>query len=338
VFYLKGEMMNQSYYIFSAGELKRKDNSLAFIKTDGSKTYIPIERVYDIYVFGEMTYNTQLFNFIASKGVCIHLFNYYDFYSGSFYPREQRNSGKLLVQQVSFYLDEQKRLELAKRFIEAGSYNIYRNLRYYHNREKCDSESLERISDLRDKINGATDIRMLMGIEGNIRKSYYESWQEIFSKDVEFEKRVKQPPDNMVNTLISFLNTLMYTKVLSEIYQTQLNPTISYLHEPGEKRFSLALDVAEVFKPILVDRLIFSLINKGIITDSDFSKEENFLRMKENSVQKIVKEFENVLKRTIKHKKLNRTVSYNHLIRLELYKLIKHLLNETEYEGFKMWW
>jgi CRISPR-associated protein Cas1 len=330
--------MNQSYYIFSAGELKRKDNSLAFLKSDGSKTYIPIERVYDLYIFGEMTYNTKLFNFLATKGVCVHLFNYYDFYTGSFYPREQRNSGKLLVQQVSFYLEQEKRLELAKRFIEAGSYNIYRNMRYYHARDKCSDEAMEKVSVLRDEINDATDIHMLMGIEGNIRKVYYETWTDIFSKDVEFEKRVKQPPDNMVNTLISFLNTMMYTKVLSEIYQTQLNPTISYLHEPGEKRFSLALDVAEVFKPLLVDRLIFSLINKGIISDSDFSKEENFLRMKENTVQKIVQEFESELKRTIKHKKLNRTVSYNHLIRLELYKLIKHLINENHYEGFKMWW
>ncbi|WKY48659.1 type I-B CRISPR-associated endonuclease Cas1b [Eubacteriaceae bacterium ES3] len=330
--------MNQSYYIFSAGELKRKDNSLAFLKSDGSKTDIPIERVYDLYIFGEMTYNTKLFNFLATKGVCVHLFNYYDFYTGSFYPREQRNSGKLLVQQVSFYTDEEKRLKLAKNFIEAGSYNIFRNMRYYHTREKCSGEALEKVSDLRNEINDATDIHMLMGIEGNIRKVYYETWTDIFSKDVEFEKRVKQPPDNMVNTLISFLNTMMYTKVLSEIYQTQLNPTISYLHEPGEKRFSLALDVAEVFKPLLVDRLIFSLINKGIISDSDFSKEENFLRMKEHTVQKIVQEFENELKRTIKHKKLNRTVSYNHLIRLELYKLIKHLINEKSYEGFKMWW
>jgi len=130
----------------------------------------------------------------------------------------------------------------------------------------------------------------------------------------------------------------MYTKVLSEIYQTQLNPTISYLHEPSEKRFSLALDVAEIFKPILVDRLIFSLLNKRMISESDFSEELNFLRMKDSAVQKVVKEFENTLKRTIKHKSLNRTVSYNHLIRLELYKLIKHMLQEKEYEGFKIWW
>lgn len=330
--------MNQSYYIFSAGEIKRKDNSLTLLKSDGSKTDIPIERVYDIYVFGEMTFNTQLFNFLGSKGICVHMFNYYDFYSGSYYPREKKVSGKLLIQQVKHYADEKKRLRLAKSFIEAGSYNILRNLRYYDNRDKDVSIYMERIKILREKIEDVTDIKMLMGIEGNIRKTYYDGWNDIVSAEINFDKRVKRPPDNMINTLISFLNSLMYTKVLSEIYQTQLNPTISYLHEPSEKRFSLALDVAEIFKPILVDRLIFSLLNKKMISESDFSEELNFLRMKDSAVQKVVKEFENTLKRTIKHKSLNRTVSYNHLIRLELYKLIKHMLQEKEYEGFKIWW
>ena len=64
-----------------------------------------------------------------------------------------------------------------------------------------------------------------------------------------------------IRTLVSYVNTLVYTKVLSAIYNTQLNPTVSYLHEPGSRRFSLSLDIAEIFKPIIGDRLIFSLLN-----------------------------------------------------------------------------
>jgi len=129
----------------------------------------------------------------------------------------------------------------------------------------------------------------------------------------------------------------MYTKVLSEIYKTQLNPTISYLHEPSTKRFSLSLDLSEIFKPILVDRTIFSILNKGIINESDFY-DKDFIRLREISLKKVMKEFENTLSRTIKHRSLNREVSYKYLIRLELYKLIKHLLNEKKYSGFKIWW
>lgn len=330
--------MDQSYYIFSAGELKRKDNTLLFVKYDGLKTDIPIERVYDIYIFAEVNINTKLLNFLASSGICLHFFNYYEFYSGTFYPREQYLAGRLLVSQVEHYTNAGKRLCLARSFIDAASYNILRNLRYYQNRGKELSEAMESISSFRAELANCCSVPEIMGIEGNIRKIYYASWNEIIGQEIHFDKRVKRPPDSMVNSLISFLNSMMYTKTLTEIYKTQLNPTISYLHEPGEKRFSLSLDLSEIFKPILVDRLIFSLLNKKMITEADFKDQDGFLKLKDAALKKIVQEFEQTMKRTVSHKSLNRTVSYQHLVRLEAYKLIKHLVGEKEYEGFKIWW
>ena len=177
-----------------------------------------------------------------------------------------------------------------------------------------------------------------MGYEGNIRKIYYSAWPVIIDQEIEFEKRVKNPPDNMVNTLISFVNTLIYTKVLGEIYQTQLNPTISYLHEPGDRRFSLSLDLAEIFKPILGDRLIFSLLNRKQITEKSFTKGLNYLHLSQNASKTIVAELDARMQTTIKHKDLNKTVSYQYLMRLECYKLVKHLLGEKVYDSFKIWW
>ena len=153
-----------------------------------------------------------------------------------------------------------------------------------------------------------------------------------------FEKRVKNPPDNVINTLISFVNTLVYTRVLGEIYKTQLNPTISYLHEPGSRRFSLSLDISEIFKPIIADRLIFSLLNRRQIIEKSFTKELNYLHLNKEASKLIVSELDNKLKTTIKHRDLNKEVSYQYLMRLECYKLIKHLLGEKEYEPFKIWW
>lgn len=177
-----------------------------------------------------------------------------------------------------------------------------------------------------------------MGIEGNIRKIYYSSWSSIIKQDVEFDKRVKRPPDNMVNSLISFINTLIYTTTLSEIYKTQLNPTISYLHQPGTKRFSLSLDLSEIFKPLIVDRMIFSMLNKNQITENDFDNDSNFLYLREKGKRKVLEEYDKRLENTIFHKELGRDVSYRYLIRLECYKLIKHLIGEKEYKAFKMWW
>ena len=116
---------------------------------------------------------------------------------------------------------------------------------------------MDQIVEYRKYIPKTESITELMGIEGNIRKTYYQAWNTIIDQNIDFSKRVMRPPDNMINSLISFVNSLIYTKVLTEIYKTQINPTISYLHEPGAKRFSLALDISEIFKPLIGDRLIF---------------------------------------------------------------------------------
>ena len=277
-------------------------------------------------------------NFLSSYGINIHFFNYYGFYTGTYYPKEALVSGKLLIKQVEHYCDKNKRIEIAKAFIEAASYNIYRNLTYYKNRGKELNTYMKEIEYLRNQIKLCKNIQELMGIEGNIRKTYYDSWNTIINQDIAFEKRVKNPPDNAINSLISYVNTIIYTRVLSEIYKTQLNPTISYLHEPSERRFSLCLDIAEIFKPIIADRLIFSMLNKKQITEKDFEDGLNFTYIKDKTRKEITREIDLRLQTKIKHKKLNREVSYEYLIRLEIYKLIKHLLNDEKYEGFKMWW
>lgn len=330
--------MLQSFYVYSDGDLKRKDNTLQFINLDGQKRDIPIERVSDIYVMSEMNFNTQLINFVSRYGVNMHFFNYYSFYTGSFYPRETLLAGNLLVSQVEHYSDTSKRVALAKAFIDAASYNIYRNLRYYNGRGKNLQNYMDEIETLRNQISKSKNVQELMGYEGNIRKLYYKSWNIIVDQEIEFDKRVKHPPDNMINTLISFVNMLIYTRTLSEIYRTQLNPTISYLHEPGVRRFSLSLDISEIFKPLIGDRLIFSLLNKKQISEKSFTKELNYLHLKKDASQLIVAELDARLQKTINHKELNKNVSYQYLIRLEAYKLIKHLLGEKEYEGFKIWW
>ena len=331
------DVMNRNYYIFKNGKLQRKDNNIRVVTEDKIKKDIPCETVSDLFAFGEINLNTRLLNFLAQKKIPLHIFNYYGFYSGSFSPREKNVSGFLLVKQVEHYSNYNKRLVIAKKFIDAASYNIYRNIRYYNGRGLDLQNTLNEIASLREKLDRINYIEELMGIEGNIRKKYYEAWNNIVKQDINFTKRIKNPPENMINTLLSFANSLVYTTALSEIYKTQLNPTVSYLHEPGTSRYSLSLDIAEIFKPLIAERMIFSLLNKNMISESDFERESNYLYLKESARKTIVEEYDKRLQRTIRHKGLNRDVSYRYLFRLECYKLIKHLTDEKEYEGFKIW-
>lgn len=329
--------MGKEFYIFQNCRLSRKDNNI-LIENKDQKRNIKSEIVEDIYVFGEVDLNTKFLNFISQKGIKLHIYNYYGFYSGTFFPKKDFISGDLLVKQVSHYVDNNKRIFIAKQFIHSASHNIYRNLRYYNSRGVALNEELSIIKSLMNKIDYMDSVESLMGLEGNIRRHYYRAWNKIIKQDIQFEKRVRRPPDNMINSMISYINSLFYTTVLSEIYKTQLDPTISFLHEPGIKRFSLSLDISEIFKPVVVDRLIFSLLNKNQITKKDFIKESNFLYLRDNPRKIIIQEYNNSLNRTIKHKVLNRDVTYRYLIRLECYKIIKHLIGEKEYDSFKMWW
>jgi len=330
--------LGETFYILKDGDLKRKDNNVVITNLDGEEKNLKAEVTDEVYLFGEVSLNTKLLNFISQKGIILHVFNYYGFYSGSYYPRETNISGYLLVQQAKTYDNEERRLNIAKEILKAASFNIYRNLRYYNGRGIDLEESIRNIDSLIKKLDYGKSINEIMGIEGNIRKTYYSTWNDIVKQDIKFEKRVKRPPDNMINSLISFVNSLIYTTTLSEIYKTQLNPTISFLHEPGTKRFSLSLDIAEIFKPLIGDRMIFSMLNKNQITEEDFEKESNFLYLKEAGKRKILMEYDKRLESTISHKELGRDVSYRYLIRLECYKLIKHIIGEKEYFGFKIWW
>lgn len=323
----------EKYYIFSNGELKRKDNNIYF-----NDRALKIEMTSDIYLFGEVTLNTKCLNFLGQNKKAVHFFNYYGFYTGSFYPKESNVSGKLLVKQVEYFQDSEKRVELAREIIKSASDNIFRNLRYYNGRGKALKNEMEIIKSYQLELDKAQEVNEIMGIEGNIRKVYYSTWSKIINQEIDFEKRVKRPPDNMINTLISFINSLIYTTCLSEIYKTQLNPTISYLHSPGDRRFSLCLDITEIFKPLIVDRMIFSLLNKNMINEDDFAKDSNFYYLKDKGRKKILEEYEKKLNQTITHKELKREVSYQTLIKLECYKLIKHLLGDKKFDGFKMWW
>ncbi len=330
--------MQESYYIYTSGNLSQKDNTLRFTSFEGECKDLPIENIKEIYVMNEMNITSKLLNLLSKHGIIMHFFNHYQFYIGSFYPKESKLAGQLLVKQVLTYSDYSNRLYIAKEFIKSASYNIYRNLRYYNGRGKDVHQFMRNIEILRNRLDDVQTIEELMGVEGNIRREYYDAWNIIIDQNIDFEKRVYHPADNMINSLISYVNSLIYTKTLSEIYKTQLNPTISFLHQPGTRRFSLALDVSEIFKPLIADRLIFSLLNRNQITKNSFVESLNGLQLTEKASKTIMQELDNKLKTTIFHKELNKNVSYQFLIRLELYKLVKHILGEKEYKGFEIWW
>ena len=310
--------MGKPYFIITDGRLVRKENTVYFESSEVKKA-LPVEDIDELFVIAELSLTTKLLKLLAGYGIPLHIFNHFGFYVGSFYPRDRNESGFLIVKQVQHYLDDERRIYLAKAFVEGS----IRNLAHIYHLDP--SSYLKRLS-------GASNVEEIMSVESSFRKVCYRELEKITG--LEFGRRTRRPPENPLNALISFGNSLTYSKVLGEIYYTPLNPTISYLHEPSTKRYSLALDVAEVFKPILCDSIIVKLAREGKIKESLFREDLSMTMLSEEGKKVFVGAFNETLERTIRYRKLKRKVSIRGLIRIELYKLIKHLLEEEVYRPF----
>lgn len=336
-------MAKNTYYLFNPGRMSRKDQTLRFVAVDefGNESrakYLPIEGVQNLYVFGSVDANSALYNFLGKQGISVHFFDYYEHYTGSFQPKEYLLAGKMQVEQTRAYLSRKRRLHIAQQLIEGASFNMLKNLKYYQTRGRDLSSDIAYIDGLKAQLDQAQEVGEIMGLEGNMRQRYYQCFEQIIP-GYAMDGRSKQPPKNELNALISFGNTIAYTLALDMIYHTQLNPTISFLHEPGTRRYSLALDLAEVFKPILVDRTIFRLLNRKELKPQHFEPRLGGILLTPKGKKIFLQAWENRLKETIQHRGLGKSVSYKMLVKMECYKLAKYILKiEDRYEPFKIWW
>lgn len=328
--------MGSTRYITSMGELSRKDNSLCFRK-EGKNVYIPVENTKEIYCLNEVSINSKLLDFLASNNIVVHFFNYYEGYSGSYYPKNQYNSGKLLVKQVEKFNSD--RLVIARNIVAGIGVNIKEVLYHYYKHNKKEvKKTIDWITkDFFRRVEDSTNIKELMAIEGELWQRFYSEFKNFLPEDFIMNKRVKRPPDNPINAMISFGNSLLYTKTISSIYRTHLDQRISFLHEPSEGRFSLSLDISEVFKPVIVYKTIFDLVNnKKIQVSKHFDKKVNYCLLNEEGRNIFITAFEERMEAVFNHPKLKRRVSYRTAIKLDCYKLIRYIMENKDFIPFSI--
>lgn len=265
----------------------------------------------------------------------MHLFNYHGNYSGTFYPKDSYISGDLTIKQSFAFMEN--RLIVAKNIVSAIAQNIYEVLYHYYRHDKKELKpTLDWLKNEVPKfLSKELNIEQTMFVEGQIWMRFYESFKHFLPEDFVMNKRVKRPPDNPINALVSFGNTLLYTKTISAIYHTHLNQSISFLHSPREGRFSLSLDLSEAFKPIIVFKTIFDLVGrKQLQVTKHFDKNLNYALLNEEGKKIFVNAFEERINETFLHPKLKRKVTYKQCLKLDGYKLIKFIVEGREFMPF----
>lgn len=322
--------------ILCTGILRQKDYSALF-ESAVEKTMIPLETLDRINIFSNVIFDSGFLEKAMNAGVFVNVFNRNDSLIGRFVPSAPIRAQELIYKQLMIYNDTSQRLAYAREFDLASVHNLRLNIRYHNKQHENEMyvKALETINRLFAKMKRCDQYNELLMTEAEIRALYYGCFDLfIQNKQFAFHTRSRQPPLNEVNSMISFGNVVLYNYIATELYKSSLDIRIGFLHATNKRMESLNLDIAEVFRPLLVDRIVFSAINLREIDPSSFIREDNGgIYLNENGKRIILRKF---------YEKLNSTLlidgkhfSYAMLIQTEIQKLTKSIKTGEKYKAFR---
>ena len=322
--------------VLSDGILRQKEFSILF-DTEDKDTIIPPAATENINIYSNVVFDSRFFSVAAKNGITVKLFNQKGECLGSFIPETGLKNPSVTHEQLMEYYDAPRRLYLAKEFLLASVHNTVLNIRYYNKQNEMQRylDALSQIATLKRQIKAETSIENLLLLEAKVRQIYYGCY-DLFSKKEEFtfEKRTRRPPKNKFNALLSFGNAVLYNYIAEEIQKTALDIRVGFLHATTTRSKTLNLDIAEIFKPLLVDRTILSLINKNSISDEDFliaDGETTELNRKGKDI--FLNAFYNKLETSITVK--GESLTYSQIIMEEVRKLVRHFKTKEKYTAFR---
>ena len=324
-------------HLLSDGILRQKDFSL-LMETDGGNTEIPIQATDCINVFSNVIFDSGFFKLAAEHGIVVNLFDRYGHLDGRYLPNRPMHAPLVTLAQLEAYYDEAARMQLAKQFVLAAIHHIRLNIRYYrrHHKGTVFDEKLGQLDAVEKSIKAEQDYQKLLLLEAQARKAYYDCF-DAFLEDSRFTfgQRSKRPPRNEVNSMLSFGNMVLYSHIATEIYKSALDVRVGFLHATNARLESLNLDVAEIFRPLIVDRVVFALLNRR-----QMDPRRHFDRLETGAVlltaegkRLFLEEFYAKMVSRIKVEEVS--MRYSDLIREEVRKLVRRFRVGEPYKPFK---
>ena len=251
------------------------DEGYFVVKTkDNLVRKLPKETLEAVSIFGNVQITTQCIGELLRRGISVSLFSSKGQYFGRLESTQHVNAG-VLRRQIHVSEDHEFKMGIAKKIIKAKSHNQLVVIKRYI---KSDDDAIEKetitIQAIIDKMDEAVGIEQLMGLEGNVAKNYFDIVSRIINPDFAFKGRVKRPPKDPFNSMISLGYTLLMHEIHAALESKGLNPYIAFIHSDREAHPTLASDLLEEWRSVIVDSTVLSLIQGHEISLDNFHDDE----------------------------------------------------------------
>ncbi|MFI7470643.1 type I-B CRISPR-associated endonuclease Cas1b [Nonomuraea sp. NPDC049646] len=322
---------SRTYWLTQPCRIRREDNSVRIEGPDQTPVRVPITDIRDLIAFDHVDINTSAISLLSRHGVLVHILDHYGNYAGAIAPAEDTSSAHVLRRQVMLADTEDKRLDIGRALIVATASNV---------RWALDTDLLDApLARLTEQLSTCQTSEQLMGAEGNFRRTAWAVLDTILPPWLRLEGRSRRPPANAGNAFISYANAITYARVLTALRCTPLHPALGLLHaDTDRRRNTLALDLAEPFKPIFAERLLKRAAAQKTLRPSDFESDVGNASLSREGRKKVSELVRAELATTVYHRALRRKVSYEELIHLEALKLVRLCLEDAPYKPFRPWW
>lgn len=328
-------------YVQTQNSWLHKDNDNLVLKVEHeTKARIPIHKLQGLVCFGQVTISPYLMAHCAEQGITITYLNQF----GKFLARvEGPVSGNVLLRRTQHLTghDRPKSVVIARTMLSGKLYNQRYVLRRYLRDYKGKVESPDALAHLETaekrlthclaQLNECESIDTLMGREGEAAATYFGVFQTLIRQpEFTFDARRRRPPTDPVNALLSFCYTLLTHDCRSALETTGLDPASGFLHQLRSGRPSLALDLAEEFRP-MVDRFVLALINKRQLVLNDFEFLANgAVVLKEDSRKTLLAAWQERKQDELMHPWFEETVPVGLLPWLQSQILARHLRGDCD--------
>ncbi|MGD9482792.1 type I-B CRISPR-associated endonuclease Cas1b [Streptomyces sp. TRM70308] len=323
--------VGRTYWLTEPCRIRREDNSVRIERPDGSPVRIPVTDIRDVVAFDHVDINTSALSLLSRNGVTLHVLDHYGNHAGHFAPSEHMASASVVRRQVEATADPETRAVVGRSLVLATAENL---------RWALDTDLLDAaLTSLRTALPHAQLGDEIMGQEGNYRRTGWAVLDTQLPTWLRLDGRSRRPPTNAGYAFVSYLNALVYARVLTALRTTPLHPAIGFLHsDTDRRRNTLALDLAEPFKPLFAERLLKRAASQKKLKPSDFETEVGRASLSKTGRKKVAALMKEELASTVHHRTLKRKVSYEELIHLEALKLVRMCLEGTPYKPFRPWW